>query len=534
AGVDERFAHWKAVKLPQPVQVVLTALVILSDWIASSAELFPYSSPTTGHGGAGRLEAAWRGLDLPGPWSPAEPQGTAAELFAARFNLPPGTSIRPVQEEAVRMAREMPTAGLLIIEAPMGEGKTEAALAAAEILAARTGAGGCLVALPTRATGDAMFSRLLAWLEHLPDEDGRSVFLAHAKAALNDEWSGLARAASRTITAIDPDGPEGVPASGKASRTSSSALQAHQWLRGRKKGLLASFVVGTIDQVLFAGLKSRHLALRHLALAGKVVVIDEVHAYDAYMNSYLERVLHWLAAYRVPVVMLSATLPSDRRRALVDAYAGDGAGADLSPDAYPLLTAVAPGGAPLSAQPPAASGRRVDIHLEGLDDDLLTLADRLEAELSGGGCALVVRNTVDRVLEAAERLRERFGEDRVTVAHSRFVAADRARKDLDLRTRFGPAGNRPSGPHIVVASQVVEQSLDIDFDLLVTDLAPVDLMLQRMGRLHRHPRDRPERLRTPHCLVTGVEWRNDPPEPVRGSLGVYQGPHTLLRALAVL
>ncbi|MYU53460.1 type I-E CRISPR-associated protein Cse1/CasA [Streptomyces sp. SID7805] len=549
AGVADRFPHWRSVRLPQPVQVVLTAVVIVSDWIASSAELFPYDpsswSQPDGSGEARRLAAAWAGLDLPGPWVPGEPAGTAAELFTARFDLPDGAVIRPVQEAAVRMARQLPAGGLLIIEAPMGEGKTEAAFAAAEILAARTGAGGCLVALPTRATGDAMFPRLLNWLAHLPSDGPRSVVLAHAKSALNEVWAGLMRAGHRTIAAVEPDSPDAVPPPGRAQRSSPAGLHAHQWLRGRKKALLASFAVGTIDQVLFAGLKSRHLALRHLAVAGKVVIIDEVHAYDAYMNAYLDRVLEWLAAYRVPVVLLSATLPAGRRRELAAAYAGeadagharsgdDGDALDVPDDAYPLITAVAPGAPVLAARPPAASGRRTEVALERLDDELASLVRRLDDELRDGGCALVVRNTVDRVLEAAERLRDHFGADAVTVAHSRFLAADRARKDTELRTRFGPGGERPAGPHIVVASQVVEQSLDIDFDLLVTDLAPVDLVLQRMGRLHRHPRPRPVRLAQARCLVTGVDWQADPPRPVPGSLGVYQGPHTLLRALAVL
>ncbi|MGW2324854.1 type I-E CRISPR-associated protein Cse1/CasA [Streptomyces sp. NPDC001700] len=540
AQVEDRLADWQAVRLPQPVQVVLTALVIVADWIASSAELFPYdpaswAPPHSAEGEARRLEAAWAGLDLPGPWALAEPDLSAEELFTERFDLPDGAEVRPVQAEAVRMARRMPAAGLLIVEAPMGEGKTEAAFAAAEILGARTGAGGCLVALPTRATSDAMFPRLLNWLDHLPSDGPRSVVLAHAKSALNDLWAGLIRAGHRKIMAVEPDSPDQIPAPGKARRSSPAGLHAHQWLRGRKKALLASFAVGTIDQVLFAGLKTRHLALRHLAVAGKVVIIDEVHAYDAYMNAYLDRVLEWLAAYRVPVVLLSATLPAERRRELAAAYSGEsGQPPDVPEDAYPLITAAAPGSAVLTARPPAASGRRTDVRLERLDDDLPQLAQRLERELRDGGCALVVRNTVDRVLEAAEQLREHFGTDAVTVAHSRFLAADRARNDTELRQRFGPTGDRPAGPHIVVASQVVEQSLDIDFDLLVTDLAPVDLMLQRMGRLHRHPRTRPARLAQARCLVTGVGWQADPPEPVQGSLGVYQGTHTLLRALAVL
>ncbi|MFD7287910.1 type I-E CRISPR-associated protein Cse1/CasA [Streptomyces sp. NPDC059863] len=572
AEVEDRFPDWRSVRLPQSVQVVLTAVVIVSDWIASSSELFPYEpsswSPQGAVGEARRLEAAWAGLDLPGPWEPVEPVCSAVELFRARFDLPDGAVIRPVQEEAVRMARQMSAAGLLIIEAPMGEGKTEAAFAAAEILAARTGAGGCLVALPTRATGDAMFPRLLNWLEHLPPDGPRSVVLAHAKSALNDLWAGLLRAGHRTIAAVEPDSPARVAAAGDPQPSSPSGLHAHQWLRGRKKALLASFAVGTIDQVLFAGLKSRHLALRHLAVAGKVVIIDEVHAYDAYMNAYLDRVLEWLAAYRVPVVLLSATLPAHRRRELATAYAGEGSGEvadalDLPDDAYPLITTATPEAVVMTARPAPASGRRTEVVLERLDDDLSLLARRLESELRDGGCALVVRNTVDRVLEASERLREHFGADAVTVTHSRFLAADRARKDTELRERFGPGGDpldgdrpgsyrsggdrpgsdrsggagpgddRPAGPHIVVASQVVEQSLDVDFDLLVTDLAPVDLVLQRMGRLHRHPRRRPAPLTQARCLVTGVDWRSDPPEPVRGSRSVYQE-HTLLRALGVL
>lgn len=543
AGVSERLADWQRVRLPQPVQVLLSGLVIVADWIASSPDLFPYDPDSWQRGAEGdRLERAWAGLDLLPPWQPDEPKLTAEELFAARFELPPHARIRPVQAEAVRLAREMPTPGLLVIEAPMGEGKTEAALAAAEILAARSGAGGVLIALPTRATSDAMFVRLLKWLNHLPTEDGAngrlSVALAHAKAGLQEDWRGMLRAGKRTIAAVDPESAANSTTRQGGHADAPAELHAHRWLSGSKRRLLASFAVGTVDQVLFAALKARHLALRHLALAGKVVVIDEVHAYDAYMNRYLDRALEWLAAYRVPVVLLSATLPAERRRELVEAYTG--ALPDDLPgpedDAYPLLCAAAPGTDTLTAFPSAASDRRTEVLLEPLDDDLDALADRLTAELTDGGCALVVRNTVARVLEAADLLRERFGAEAVTVAHSRFLAVDRAAKDADLRDRFGPDGTtRPAGPHIVVASQVVEQSLDIDFDLLVTDLAPIDLLLQRIGRLHRHPRTRPARLAQARCLVTGVtDWAAEPPMPAKGSVKVYQGEHTLYRALAVL
>jgi len=545
-GVAGRLASWRGVRLPQPAQVLLTGLVIVADWIASNPDLFPYFPHAAGTGDRERIESAWRGLDLPAPWEPREPGDDAGSLFGARFELPPGAKVRPVQEHALRLAREMAAPGLMIIEAPMGEGKTEAALAVVEVFAARSGAGGCYVALPTMATSNALFPRMLTWLRRLPRTgtgDGRySVLLAHGKAALNEEYGGLLRAGFRTVRAVEPDG--GTAAWSRAGERwqASAVLVAHRWLRGRKKAMLASFAVGTIDQLLFMGLKSRHLALRHLALAGKVVVIDEAHAYDTYMNSYLDRVLSWLGEYEVPVVVLSATLPAARRAELAQAYAGSGGLGDVSSSrAYPLITTVERNGT-ARCEPVSASGRTTEVAVERLSDELGVLGDRLEVELADGGCVLVVRNTVDRVLETAEFLRERLPDTTVKVAHARFLDLDRAANDKELLDLFGPpekAGDRrPDGPCIVVASQVAEQSLDIDFDLLVSDLCPIDLLIQRMGRLHRHQRgedqaDRPVRLRTARCLVTGADWDAEPVEPVTGSRRIYRQ-YPLLRAAAVL
>ncbi|HEY3685211.1 MAG TPA: CRISPR-associated helicase Cas3' [Streptosporangiaceae bacterium] len=540
-GVVDRLPVWRGVRLPQAAQVLLTGLVIMADWIASNPDLFPYFPQAAGVGDRERVEAAWRGLDLPAPWQPAEPAEDADGLFASRFELPDGAKVRPVQEHALRLARGMAAPGLMVIEAPMGEGKTEVALAVAEVFAARSGAGGCYVALPTMATSNALFSRMLTWLRRLPcsgTADGPySVVLAHGKAALNEDYAGLLRSGFRTIRGVEPDG---WAQAGERWRAS-AVLVAHRWLRGRKKNLLASFAVGTIDQLLFMGLKGRHLALRHLAMAGKVVVIDEAHAYDTYMNSYLDRVLSWLGEYGVPVVVLSATLPAGRRAELVQAYTGTGEVAEVAEArGYPLITVAEQGGRPVS-EPVDASGRRTEVHIERLDDDLDALAARLRAELAEGGCALVVRNTVDRVLETAGHLRRSHPEATVTVAHARFLDLDRAANDRQLLDLFGPPGKalkRPAGPYIVVASQVAEQSLDIDFDLLVSDLCPIDLLIQRMGRLHRHQRgagqsQRPARLRAARCLVTGADWGESPIEPVNGSQRVYRL-YPLLRAAAVL
>lgn len=540
SAAGERISDWGEVRLSQPVQAVLTGIVIVADWIASNEDFFPYLLDGSD---ADRLHSGWELLDLPVPWLPvAAPMGVE-DLFDARFELPAGAAPRPVQRTVAHLATTMPTPGMMIVEAAMGEGKTEAALAAVELLARRTGASGCYLALPTRATSDAMFGRMLSWLRHLPDAQvdrgDRDVRLAHGKAALNPEYDILR---TRSLP------------SGIGEDSGGAAIGVHTWLAGPKRTLLSSFVVGTIDQLLFAALRGKHLVLRHLGLAGKVVVIDEAHAYDVFMGRFLDRALEWLGAYGVPVVVLSATLPAHRRAELMRAYDDGRFGPEPPPSwrdrrkprvdpyaalgadpRYPLITASAEGRGATSTSCPD-SGRSIEIRVRPLPEELPALVELLRDRLTDGGCALVVRNTVARVQETAAVLRVALGPDTpVSVAHSRFMAVDRAAKDRWLRDTFGPpgGGQRPHR-HVVVASQVAEQSLDIDFDLLVTDLAPIDLVLQRIGRLHRHPRDaRPARLTTPECWITGADWNTVPPQPVSGSRRVYQLA-ALLRSAAVL
>jgi CRISPR-associated helicase Cas3/CRISPR-associated endonuclease Cas3-HD len=523
SGSRNHLAGWNRQPPDEPAQALISAVVILADWLASNVELFPLSENESG---SARAEWAWRQLALPGPWTPSLSDAFDPGIWAARFTLPPGATPRPIQTAALDMVRGATAPRLLVVEAGMGEGKTEAALMAAEVMAARSGASGAIVALPTMATSDAMFRRVLDWLDMLPPPDngsaGWSTYLAHGKAQLNEQFRGLHRA---DLTGVGIDDPGGTAV-------------AHAWLSGRKKGLLSSFVVGTIDQVLVGALRTKHLALRHLALAGKVVVLDEVHAADEYMSTYLECVLAWLGAYDVPTVLLSATLPPARRAALVTAYRSGTSDSAIETSTvqavgYPLLTIV--DGSAVSSVAPPSSGRESTVALERLADD--RLVEYVVDALREGGTAAVICNTVTRAQHFARELREHFGDD-VMLLHSRFIAEDRRSRESRTRELLGPPGSG-ARPHrlVVVGTQVLEQSLDVDFDLMVTDLAPVDLVLQRLGRLHRHSRpadSRPPRLSTPKCLISGVEhWAAAAPQAVRGSRRVY-GEAALLRSVTVL
>ena len=550
SGIEEHEPVLRGAALPQTVQVLLTGLVIMADWVASNSDLFPLISEiATANEFEMRSHEAWRELSLPPAWRPALNNRDIGELFHSRFEgLPANATLRPAQRKALEAAEELDSPGLLIIEAPMGNGKTEASLLCAEVLAQKFGCGGLSYLLPTMATSNAMFARVERWLEHVPLETAeakRSIQLLHGKASLNDDFMQLKAWGATGM------GDEGY----SSKRPSEESIIAHQWFSGRKRGLLASFVVGTVDQLLMAALKTRHVQLRHLGLAGKVVVIDEVHAYDAYMSTYLDRTLAWLGAYGVPVILLSATLPPQRRKELVEAYWNRDATTrrrfrnvaafppaprlDSGVPAYPLITSTFQNeDSQLVYRTCAVETAGTDVSVEFINDDDAALLDLLENALSEGGCACIIRDTVKRAQETYALVRERFDAE-TKLVHSRFIAVDRASNDAELLKLLGPNSSCRPQKLIVIGTQVIEQSLDIDFDIMVSDIAPVDLLLQRMGRLHRHRRgegqaERPASLRRARCVIAGSnDWTENPPSFNRGIAHVYH-PAVLWRTVLAM
>ena len=487
-------------ELDMASQFVLSGLLIMADWIASNTVYFPLI-PLSENGSESdyypeRAERAWEKLDLPSPWESGL-YFIDDQNFESEFGFAPN----PVQRSVIDAISGSADPGICMIEAPMGCGKTEAALAAAELMAAKKGCGGIFFGLPTQATANGIFPRLLNWAERESEDTVHSIRLAHGMAELNEDYRALFTGDSH-------------------NDDESGAVTVHQWFSGRKQALLADFVIGTVDQLLMAALKQKHVMLRHLGLAGKVVIIDECHAYDAYMNRYLERALMWLGAYGVPVILLSATLPISRRSELIDAYLGRKAQKSpisvedwRSSMGYPLITWT-DGGIVRQTIPDAGTiNHKVEFKKLSEED----IASYLVEKLSDGGCAGVIANTVRRSQDIALTLREKLPDCEIILIHSSFAAPDRASKEDIIRKRLG----RTSKPDerdrlIIVGTQVLEQSLDIDFDIMITDLCPMDLLLQRVGRLHRHERLRPDKLNSAVCALLGADGELEP-----GSRKVY-------------
>jgi CRISPR-associated endonuclease/helicase Cas3 len=496
--------------------VILEGLLIMADWIASNEAYFPLielDDDGSSIDQKSRTEVGFKKWFKTYTWQPEEAVDVS-QLYQGRFGFEP----RDVQEKlssAIKAAREV---GIVVVEAPMGIGKTEAALVAVEQLASQTGRSGMFFGLPTQATSNGIFPRVKSWLESIAKDTGQnqSLELLHGKAALNNEYDKIPTAYGINIDGDSENGDDG-------------AVITNEWFHGRKTGILDDFIVGTVDQFLLSALKQKHLALRHLGLSKKVVVIDEVHAYDAYMGQFLYQAIKWMGSYGVPVVILSATLPGARREELVKNYVL-GTGKKwrdvLKPDniatqnVYPLITYSA--GNEIKQITKFEEQKNKQVSVCKLEED--ELLEKLESCLSDGGIAGIIVNTVKRAQELFQKVSEQFGAENVELFHSSFIATERIKKEQRLMSKIGKDAIRPA-KKIIIGTQVIEQSLDIDFDVLFSDLAPMDLLLQRVGRLQRHQIKRPNLLNQVSLFLLGA---SDELDFDSGSVAVY-GNYLLIR-----
>ncbi len=456
--------------------VALNGFTILCDWLGSDETYFtpkPHT-PILEYISISRQKAKER-VKSAGFFVPAISDAPTA--FTDLFGWQP----RPLQEAIDNIPNRLLTEPTLtIIEAPTGEGKTEAALTLAHRIAQAQGTDEMYIALPTTATSNAMYKRLK---EHLRDRlllPSNLVQLVHGQAFL-----------MKDDLHLEPmDNGDGEP------------HPALTWFEPKKKSLLAPFGVGTVDQAELAALNVKHNALRLIGLAGKVVILDEVHAYDTYMTTIIARMLEWLSALGTSVVLLSATLPIAKRRQLAKAYTGGNVILEKS-EAYPSVLTV--NSAEFHAASPRAENENKIIYLHTLtkfaEADWSGKAKWLLKQVEKGGCVCWITNTVERAQRTFQALLELVPDDvDCTLLHARFPLTARQEIEEQISDKYGKKATKRPPKGIVIGTQVLEQSLDIDFDLMVSDLAPIDLLLQRIGRLHRHNRaDRPHP--EPHIYI---------------------------------
>ena len=494
-------AHAAPLPSSPPFQHAFCGLVTLADWIGSDRSVFRFSESGDGD----RIDFARQvapivlrniGLDS----APAR-----ALFHAAPHEFPEIFSFAPNQ--AQRRMLELPIAAgrgsLAILESETGSGKTEAALARFFRLFDAGEVDGLYFALPTRTAAVQMHSRIEnAVARAFPDESVRPpVTLAVPGYLPLDDAPGDRRLAP--FETLHPDD--------EAAR-----FRFRRWAGEHPKRYLAGAIsVGTVDQALLSALMVSHAHLRATSLLRQFLVVDEVHASDAYMTTILREVLRFHLAAGGHALLLSATLGAHAAAGLAGAAQSSRPKTPPLADAisvpYPIVTTVVggdryPAREELMSESPA---KTVNVAIMPAADDFAAAAIVALDAARAGARVLIVRNTVRDCVEtqlALERIaRERNATDRLFALdglpaphHARFARADRERLDAELAARFG---KNSAAPCVLAATQTVQQSLDLDADLMLTDLCPLDVMLQRIGRLHRHPRDRPEPFRAARAIV---------------------------------
>ena len=506
-------------EITMEAQTIISGLVIMADWLASNTYYFPLIKENENCDRCvypKRVDEGWEKLEFPERWDP-KLNNMGEGDFKKRFGFSPNL----IQKSFIDIVNNASEPGLFILEAPMGCGKTEAALSASEILANKTGAEGVFFGLPTQATSNGLFPRLIEWAESVSEETVNAIRLAHSAAEFNEDYKKY----DFNGDAVLPDG----------------GLEIHPWFNGNKKALLADFVVGTVDQFLLATLKRKHFMLRHLGLSGKIVIIDECHAYDAYMDEYLLKSLKWMAAYGVPVILLSATLPQSKRIEFTEAYSKayikyfrkenikqrtELSGWKTSRE-YPLCTWT--DGSHINQMAMKTTGNQLNVRFS-YSDSIESLIGILQDKLSDGGCACLIMNTVKESQKLYGILKEQIKEARLILYHAQFISPDRTAKENELLNAMGKKSQEKDRNFtILVGTQVLEQSLDFDADIMVTQICPIDLLLQRVGRLHRHVRKRPEKLKQAECII----FSEDEDLYDKGTEKIY-GEYLLTRSLNVL
>jgi CRISPR-associated endonuclease/helicase Cas3 len=499
---------------------LINGLVTVSDWIGSDTEYFPVSP------------AQAPAVDLAAYWSHARDRAKQAicdkgmtcglpapEPSYRGLDLACANSPRPMQAETAQcQLGDGPQ--LLFIEDTTGSGKTEAAvLLAARLMAAGRGEG-IYFALPTMATANAMHARMLsAYTKLFTPNSKPSLVLAHGKAILASQ---IAKLKELNGTGISVDGePE-------------TAQFCARWIADtRKLALYADIGVGTIDQAFLAVLQKKHLTLRQFALANRVLIVDEAHSFDAYMGEELKTLLQLHAMHGGSAIILSATLPKGVREGLCEAFRkglpkrkwpselpakqGPGRAKQRPPDigksgrpssnAYPLLTQAS---ADAIIETPVAFDHRLarSVGIERCESraDAMTVAINAAQK---DACVAIICNAVDEAIDVYRALRRDHDSGKVDLFHARFAMGDRMDIERRVLERFGKSSApKQRRGQILVATQVIEQSLDLDFDLMITDLAPVDLLIQRAGRLWRHMEARPRQSRpldAPRLLVVSPD-----------------------------
>lgn len=454
---------------------LVAGLIIIADWIGSNTKWFPYSVPDK------TIAEYWEYAQIQAQTAIREAQIQDCQI-ADKLNLndlfETAATPSPLQEWAEN-ENPINEPNLYIIEDLTGAGKTEAAMILAHRIMKAGAAEGVYWALPSMASSNSLYDRFSKTYHKLFKNGLPSLVLAHSARDINDSFQ----------LSIKDFEPTNYSKTNSEQEISAEAACAAFIADDRKKTFLAQFGIGTIDQALLGVLPVRHQSLRLLGLARRVLVVDEAHSYDPYMNKGLERLLQFQRSLGGSAIILSATLTKNQKNNFLRAYYGGGSNVikyGVQKVEFPLVTKITPQSNAKETPILAQNGTRRDLKIKRVAGVNEALEQLLDAAKNGSAC-VYIRNSVKEAVVAYEYLK--LHHEKVKLFHSRFTIGNRSVIETGILERFGKnSKTEERAGQIIVSTQVIEQSLDLDFDIMFTDLAPIDLLIQRAGRLQRHKR----------------------------------------------
>lgn len=464
---------------------LVSGLITVSDWIGSAGQFNDPDFRWENEIGNALDSAGFTSLDVVKDLS-------FTEIFGFTPNQMQATFVEQIKGP-----------GVYVLEAQMGLGKTEAALYAAYMMLAQGKARGVYFALPTKLTSEKIYERLALFTSKVlnPHSPVAKPMLLHGSAWFMQELD------------LGEDGAPG-----------------GSWFNQGKRGILAPLAVGTVDQALMAVMNVKHGFIRTFGLAGKVVIIDEVHSYDTYTGTILNSLIQTLVKLKCAVIVLSATLNLAQKKELV--------GSGCADNRYPLITTKAESQPLVEVAPPADDSIEKKVAIRKVSDIVATSQEVIERAKSGQQI-LWIENTVAEAQARFQNFRHLTEDTGIEcgLIHSRYIPNHRQTNEDRWVGIYGKNGGeqRNQTGRILVGTQVLEQSIDIDADFLIARFCPTDMLFQRLGRLWRHTATkRPASARCEAVLIvpTPQELEKDAKKAFGSSAFVYD-PYVLYRSTKV-
>lgn len=477
-------------------KILITGIVVLADWLASRGDFIVQTENQNSYKEYrnNTRKIANKHMNLLGLNKPLWKKEITWESMFPQISTP-----NDFQKSFIEQQETFKTNGLTLISAPMGIGKTETALYLASINGSHTNNSGFWLTLPTQATANAIFERSTEVIEKIYSNKENSVALLHSNSKLNEAMEKITKKNKRVFAEDVINYKENMDDFDESSAVelensfyNASNLFISEFLVEQKTGGMSSAVISTVDQAINSVTPLKHNMLRWLSITGKTIILDEVHDFDSYTFNLIEKFLEWAGYFNLNIILMSASLSEKSQKKLVKAYAGNRNTENVIPNGG----INSPSWVHIKNYNNESINKNVSNYIKPQEYNEYTInmmetdspTDEIEKIIKNNKNAntLVVSHTVNQAISFYRKIKENY-DGEVILLHSRMTENEKQKILKNILSYSGKPGvSKERKPHILISTQLVQQSMDIDYDLIISIMSPLPELLQRIGRVYRH------------------------------------------------